>query len=382
MARGAPNEFDFAVVGGGLVGMAIAWGLARRGRRVAVLDEGDTAYRASRGNFALVWVQSKGSGLSEYGAWTMQSAQLWPELAAALQGDTGLDVCFSQPGGLHLVLSERELENRSRALQRLHNQPGMAPFEYHMLDHAQVEKMLPQIGPDVIGASFCPLDGHVNSLRLLRALHVGFQRLGGRYFPGQAVKRIQPRARGFRLHAAGGAEAGGPIAAGVVVLAAGLGNSRLAPMVGLDAPVRPQRGQIIVTEKVAPFLNYVVHTIRQTDEGGVMISDSVEEADYDASIGTEVLSIMAARAVRMFPLLAGLNVVRCWAALRVMPQDGFPIYDQSQSCPGAFIATCHSGVTLAANHALVLPALVDSGTLPLQDLQAFSTKRFDVPAAH
>jgi hydrogen cyanide synthase HcnC len=74
--------------------------------------------------------------------------------------------------------------------------------------------------------------------------------------------------------------------------------------------------------------------------------------------------------------------VRCWAALRVMPQDGFPIYDQSQSCPGAFIATCHSGVTLAANHALVLPALIDSGTTPLQDLQAFSTKRFDVPAAH
>jgi len=74
--------------------------------------------------------------------------------------------------------------------------------------------------------------------------------------------------------------------------------------------------------------------------------------------------------------------VRCWAALRVMPQDGFPIYDQSQDCPGAFIATCHSGVTLAANHALVLPALIDAGALPSKELQAFSTQRFDVPAAH
>ncbi len=377
MARGAPKEFDFAVVGGGLVGMAIAWGLASLGRRVAVLDEGDTAYRASRGNFALVWVQSKGSGMSEYAVWTMQSAQMWPELAAALQAQTGLDVCFSKPGGFHLLLSDRELENRSTALERLHNQPGMSPFEYHMLDHAQVEKMLPQIGPDVIGASFCPLDGHVNSLRLLRALHVGFQRLGGHYLAGHAVERIEPRGGEFRLHAAGSA-----IAAGRVVLAAGLGNSRLAPMVGLDAPVRPQRGQIIVTEKVAPFLSYVVHTIRQADEGGVMISDSVEEAGYEISVGTEVLAVMAERAVRMFPLLGRLNVVRCWAALRVMPKDGFPIYDQSQLHPGAFLATCHSGVTLAANHALVLPSRIDAGAFPKAILEPFSTRRFDVPTAH
>jgi glycine/D-amino acid oxidase-like deaminating enzyme len=151
-------------------------------------------------------------------------------------------------------------------------------------------------------------------------------------------------------------------------------------MVGLDAPVRPQRGQIVVTEKVAPFMDYVVHTVRQTDEGSVMISDSVEEAGYDLCVGSEVLAVMADRAVRMFPLLARLNVVRCWAALRVMPKDGFPIYDQSQSCPGAFLMTCHSGVTLAANHALVLPPLIDA--CDLGPVQAFSAQRFHVPTAH
>jgi hydrogen cyanide synthase HcnC len=377
MSDAARREFDFAIVGGGLVGMAIAWGLAGRRRKVVVLDGGDLDFRASRGNFALVWVQSKGAGMPEYGCWTMQSSRLWPQLASSLNEQTGLDVCLRKPGGLHLLLSECELEDRANALNRLHNQPGMEALEYEMLDHGQVEKMLPQIGPEVAGASFCSQDGHVNALRLLRALHVAFARLGGEYRSNHLVHRIESRGGEFSLFSSNGV-----FTAQRLVLAAGLGNSRLAPMVGLNAPVRPQRGQIIVTEKVAPFMNYVVHTIRQTDEGGVMISDSVEEADYDTSIGTEVLSIMAARAVRMFPLLAGLNVVRCWAALRVMPQDGFPIYDQSQSCPGAFIATCHSGVTLAANHALVLPALIDSGTTPLQDLQAFSTKRFDVPAAH
>ena len=275
------------------------------------------------------------------------------------------------------MLSQGEVENRANALKRLHNQPGMVPFEYHMLDHAQTEKMLPLIGPDVVGASFCPLDGHVNALRLLHALHVGFKRHDGRYFPDRVVERIDPREGEFRLHG-GNVE----IAAHKIVLAAGLGNARLAPMIGINAPVRPQRGQIIVTEKVAPFMNYVVHTIRQTDEGSVMISDLVEEAGFDVSVGSEVLAVMADRAVRMFPHLGKLNVVRCWAALRVMPQDGYPIYDQSKACPGAFVATCHSGVTLAAAHALLLPPCIDIGNMPNESLAAFSTRRFDVPTTH
>ena len=377
MPDGTRNEFDVAVIGGGLVGAAIAWGLASRGRNVAMLDEGDIAYRASRGNFALVWVQSKGGGMSRYAVWTRQSADAWPQLAEALRAESDLDVCLQQSGGLHLLLSEREVENRANALKRLHNQPGMVPFEYHMLDRAEAARMLPQIGPDVVGASFCPLDGHVNALRLLCALHVAFQRSGGSYLPDRAVERIEPRGGEFRLHGSAG-----EIGARKVVLAAGLGNARLAPMVGMSVPVRPQRGQIIVTEKIAPFMPYVVHTVRQTDEGSVMISDSVEEAGFDIAVGSEILAVMADRAVKMFPHLGKLNVVRCWAALRVMPQDGYPIYDQSETCPGAFIATCHSGVTLAAAHALLLPPCIDAGNLPNESLETFSTRRFDVPAAH
>jgi glycine/D-amino acid oxidase-like deaminating enzyme len=246
-----------------------------------------------------------------------------------------------------------------------------------MLDHTETKKLLPQIGPDVVGASFSPHDGDVNALRLLRALHVAFPALGGSYFSNHRVEAIEHGTGEFRLRSANV-----EIRAQRVVLAAGLGNARLAPMLGIDAPVRPQRGQIIVTEKVAPFLDYIVHTIRQTDEGGVMISDSVEEAGYDDSVGSEVLAVMAQRAARMLPLLGGLNVVRCWAALRVMPKDGFPIYDQSETCPGAFIATCHSGVTLAANHALVLPGMIDAGNVREDGVEAFSTRRFHVPAQH
>jgi len=367
------NEFDVAVVGGGLVGMPVAWSLAKAGQRVVVLDEGDVAYRPSRGNFALVWVQGKGCGMPRYASWSMASAARWPELAAALREETGLDICYQRPGGLMIALSERELWALDGQLRRLMHQPGMEPYAYDVIDRPALERMLPKIGPDVVGATYTSLDGHVNSLRLFRALHLAARRSGVIYRPSRRVEGIAAREGGFRLRLADA-----EIAAGRVVLAAGHANAALAPMVGLRAPVRPQRGQIIVTERVEPFLPFPLSQLRQTDEGTVMIGDSLEETGFDANVGTGVLAVMARRAVRTFPMLAELNVVRSWAALRVMTPDGFPIYEQSAAMPGAFLMTCHSGVTLAAAHAFTLPPAILAGSLP-DDMSVFSAERFDVP---
>lgn len=370
------NTFDVAVIGGGLVGASIAYGLARAGTRVAVLDEGDIALRASRGNFALVWVQSKGLGMPEYAGWTVRGAGLWPQLAQALKQETGIDLMLQQPGGFHLALSEAELEKRSLLLQRLHNQPRMMRYDYEIMDHARVKAMMPEIGPQVVGASYCPLDGHVNSLRLFRALHMAMEQAGARYLPNHGVDAIAYEGGEFRI-----STPKGEIRAAKVVLAAGNGNARLGPMVGLDVPVRPQRGQVVVTERTQPFLRHPVVTVRQTDEGTVMLGDSVEEAGPDPTVRLPIVSAIADRAVRMFPRIGGLNVVRTWAALRVMTKDGFPIYDQSATCPGAFVATCHSGVTLAATHAFVVAPAIAQGHLPSEDFEVFSARRFHVPAA-
>ncbi|MDX1607389.1 MAG: FAD-dependent oxidoreductase, partial [Candidatus Competibacterales bacterium] len=82
-------DYDYAVVGGGMVGAAIAYGLTRRvaqrGRRVVLLDEGDRALRAARGNFGLVWVQSKGLNCPPYAHWTRDSADLWPDFERELR---------------------------------------------------------------------------------------------------------------------------------------------------------------------------------------------------------------------------------------------------------------------------------------------------------
>jgi len=376
MSEAARRDFDVAVIGGGLVGSALALGLARAGQRVALLDEGDAAVRASRANFALVWVQSKGLGLPEYAGWTIRSSDAWAGFAAGLEAETGLDVGFERPGGFHLALSEAELESRALQLRRLHNQPGIASYKTEIVDRARLEASLPGLGPDVVGGSYCPLDGHCNSLRLHRALHTAIRNRGVRYLPSHRVEAIEHIGGEFRLRTPHRR-----LSAGKVVIAAGNASMQLAPMVGLAAPMKPNRGQIIVTERVQRFLRHPVVTIRQTDEGTVMIGDSQLDGTDPDAMTMPVSSTMAARAIRMFPLLARLNVVRMWSGIRVMTQDGFPIYDQSDTCPGAFVVCCHSGVTLAANHALTLAPMIAKGRLDADVVGAFSARRFDVRQA-
>lgn len=366
------NSYDIVVVGGGLLGSAIAWGLGRIGQQVCVLDEGDIAKRASRANFALVWVQSKGLGMPAYTSWTMQASETWPKLAEELREQTGLDVCFQRNGGFHLALGEEELEQRSLLLKRLHNQPGAVDYKMEILGRDQVAKMLPHIGPEVAGGSFCPYDGHVNSLRTFRALHTGMAKFGVDYRPEHPVSEIEYGQGEFRLTGRNGEE----IRAGKVVLAAGNANQILAPMVGLEAPMGPTRGQIVVTERTMPFLPHPLSTLRQTDEGTVMIGDSKEDMLDDSVLNLSISSVMADRAQRMFPLLGRLNVVRSWSGIRVMPKDGFPIYEQSETCPGAFVACCHSGVTLAPNHAFEIAPMVAAGALDTNKLSSFSARRF------
>ena len=307
------ERFDAIVIGGGLVGSAIAYGLACEGLRVSLVDEGDVAYRASPGNFGLVWVQSKGAGAPHYQRWAPRSGDQWPALAAELLGRPRISVGHERPGGVHLCLGEAELEEQAR-MERMRIQSGNYRFDYRMLDYRELPEMLPGLGPSVIGASWTPYDGHANPRNLLHALHKAFVEKRRTYIPNTTVGDAKAAPGDFRI--AGGE---GEIGAPKVVLAAGLGNVGLTPLFGLSAPVRPQRGQIIVTERARHVLPMPTTTIRQTVEGGIMLGDSREDVGFDTSQKPAVMQMIARRAVLSFPWLRELQIVRAWPALRVMP---------------------------------------------------------------
>lgn len=363
-------EFDVLIVGAGVVGMSLAYGLSRQAHRVCVLDEGDVALSASRGNFGLAWVQGKGANFPDYALWTIDAAASWPGLAAELYRDSGLNIELAQPGGFHLCVGAEEYERRVDLLSRARDKLG-GRFSFEALTAAEVRERLPGVGQHITGATYCPMDGHLSPLKLLRALFQAFVKLEGTLLTGVAARSIEPLpSGGFAV-----THASGRLRTKKLVLAAGLGSVGLAEYVGLKAPLRPVRGQMLITERARPFLMHPTLHVRQTSDGTVQIGDSKEDVGLDVGTTWEVLTSIAQRAVRCFPAISSLNVVRSWGALRVMSPDGFPIYEESAQHPGAFLITCHSGITLAPQHAGPVARWIASGSVP-SGMAAFSSARF------
>lgn len=363
------------VIGGGLVGAAIAYGAARAGVKVRVLDQGDRAFRASRGNFGLVWLSSKGGKMPRYARWSRDAVKSWPLLHKELLDLTGVDSGLQQPGGFWLGFSEAEVTARATLLEKIDREAGDIP--YRMMEPRELRDYLPGIGPAVVGGSFGPFDGHANPLMLLHALHAGLKQKGAEIISGVSVGEIRHDAGKGRFEIV--AADGQSWRSGRLVLAAGLGNARLAPQVGLQTPVTTTRGQVLITERLKPFLKYPTNKARQTAEGSVQIGSTTEDVGLDDGTTTDKIEWLARRAVATFPALAQARLVRAWGALRPLTPDGYPIYQASATCPGAFVAICHSGVTLASAHSLVIGPWMAGLTPAPPDFDVFLGDRFADP---
>jgi glycine/D-amino acid oxidase-like deaminating enzyme len=366
---------DVVIIGGGNIGSSVAYGLTEQGISVVVIDEGDIALRSARGNFGLVWFQGKGLGMQRYVEWCLEATQKWPGFAEALENQTGLSINYQKPGGLELCHGAADYAERKQELDDLRQQTGNRKYDCELIDRKELQSLIPrmELGPNIFGATFSPHDGHVNSLFLLRALHTAFQNAGGRYFPGNAVIDIRHDGRIFTVQTRRDR-----FCAPKLVLAAGLGIPPLAAMLDMKIPIQPERGQILVTERLRPVLSYPLSSIRQTAEGSLMFGTSNETAGYDTTVTTGVIRYIAGRVVEAFPCLSSVRILRCWGALRPLTPDEFPIYHESETYQGAFVLTSHSGVSLAPLYATHIPRWIVSGEQPY-GFEAFDVRRFHVP---
>jgi glycine/D-amino acid oxidase-like deaminating enzyme len=369
---------DVIVVGGGMVGSAIGYGLVGRKRRVLMLDGSDTDFRAAKANFGLVWVQGKGYGHPAYQRLSIEAVRAWPEFAKRLEAESDITMAYERKGGLNFCLSEDQLSARTRMLDAWHAQtPEFAPTT-SILTRSELQRRFPtmRLGDVVVGASLGELDGQVNPLRLLAALHTAFLRRGGEMRSSHPVTSIRALpGGGFEVKACDYV-----VQAERIVIAAGLGSRSLGAMVGLNVPLSPQRGQLLVTERLAPLLPLPASGLRQTSEGTVMIGVTQEEVGYDLGTTSQAAVRMTNRALSILPDLARARLVRQWSALRIMTPDGAPIYASSPHFPGAEIALCHSGVTLASFHAGTYANALADGVRP-ESLFDFHHKRFNVQKA-
>ncbi|WP_425043701.1 NAD(P)/FAD-dependent oxidoreductase [Primorskyibacter sp. S87] len=370
------TQTDITVIGGGIVGLSVALGLLDAGQRVTVLDGADGDLRASQGNFGLVWLQGKGARYPAYAHWTSKAVAAWPEFAATLSDISGMDVKLEQPGGYEFFTDETEFAEFSGDLA-LQKEALVDDLPCETLSGEAVRRRIPSLGPAVVGATYCARDGHVNPLLLLRALGRAVRRRGGLVEQSVHVDQISPTpGGGFALR-----DRQGQLRhTGRLVLCAGLGAMTLAPQLGFRTKVRPQRGELLITEKLGSHLPFLSSTIRQVNEGGIQIGGTKAEVGLDDNDTLGKTAGLARHAVDVLPALASVSVLRSWGALRIMTGDGYPVYARSPDHPDACLVTCHSGVTLAPNHAGALAKWIE-GASDAPELDPFDEHRFKISEA-
>jgi len=162
---------------------------------------------------------------------------------------------------------------------------------------------------------------------------------------------------------------------GLALLLYRVASSIAAAMMGKTVPLAPEKGQLLVTERVAPFLPFPMSGIRQTGNGSVMIGYTNEDTGFEVTTTTSGATQLSRRALQVFPGLRHVRVVRSWGGLRVLTGDEAPIYDEIEE--NAYLLATHSAVTLASVHASLLPGWILGGRRP-DEIQPFNLARFHV----
>lgn len=348
---------DVIVVGGGIVGCSIAYHLAARGVRVAVVERhraGGQASGAAAGMLAPGAEAHEPGPLLDLG---LRSLGLFPELAARLHEETGVDVEYVPSGLLYVALDEGEAE----ALRRRLAWQRQAGVEAEWLEGAAARALEPGLPAGVLGAVHYRREHHVYSPRLVQALALAAARRGATFLEGTEATGLLAdgdRVRGVTLcgEGAGVLPGGERLEGDHVVLAAGAWTSFWGPRLGLDLPVYPVRGQIIALEqKPLPFRHvvfcasprgYAVPKVR----GVIAVGATEDRAGFDASVTLAGVAYLSALAPTLIPALERARFRHAWAGLRPWSATGLPLIGPVPGWQGLTIAAGHyrNGILLSA----------------------------------
>jgi sarcosine oxidase subunit beta len=328
-----PERAEVVIVGGGVVGLAIAYNLARRGLTdVVVLERGYLAEGASGRNGGGVRQQWS----TELNIRLMQESV---ELCRRFAVDLGVNVWFRQGGYLFLARNAKEVARLEKNIA-IQNRCGVAT---RMLEPAHARDIVPELDlTGIVAASYNPTDGILFPWPFLWGYARQAAAHGVRIFTQTPVGGIEPvRGGGYLVHTPRGA-----VRARRLINATGAWSPRLAAMIGVQVPTYPIRHEICSSEPLKPFLRpmvselssglYCSQSMRGEIVGGVTIPG--HDSTYGMGSTLEFLATYARRLVRLMPILGDIKVLRQWAGPYDQSPDGNPILGAAPGHPDFFLA--------------------------------------------
>jgi glycine oxidase len=359
------QQFDVAVCGAGIVGAAIAWECATRGAKVVLLDRGEPGAQASGAAAGMLAPCSEAHESGAFLDLARDSLALWPDFAARLHEESGVDPELDLGGLLRVAVDDGAAEDVQAQLRW---QASAGIGEGRWVDTTEARELEPALRPDIAGAAWYPGEGHVHGRRAVAALVEALRRRGG-----EVRRRVEVRSP---------ADVPG---AQRIVLTGGAWLGDLSAAFGSALPVRPVHGQLAALHGIPHPPRRVVYAGRHgyvvtKADGTVLAGATEEDRGFDTTPQPQVTEALHRKAARLIEGAEQTTSVTAWTGLRPCAPDRLPLLGPlPRSDPDApvLVAGGHyrNGVLLAPITARGIAGMLLDGVIPT-GWEAFDPRRF------
>ena len=370
---------DVVVIGGGVIGLTIARALAHHGAGDICLIERDGVGReASFAAAGMLAPQAEANSQDDFFRLACHSRDLYPNFAASLREETGIDVELETTGTLYLATTYHDLVE----IEKRYEWQVAAGLLIEKLTSSQAQQLEPCINPNILAALRFPLDVQVENRRLLSALTNSVVKLGVSILTATNVDSVKIE----KDRIAGVVTSRGFISCPAVVIAAGTWTSfiKFSPPSQKQAlVVEPVRGQMISFDARPQITRHVIYSPRgyivPRQDGRLLAGSTSEHAGFAKQVTAGGMGSILQNTLEISPSVSALPILDTWAGLRPRAPDNLPVLGPCDEIGGLFYATGHyrNGILLApVTGELITEAVVAGVTSPL--LGPFSPSRFDL----
>ncbi|RIK82090.1 MAG: glycine oxidase ThiO [Planctomycetota bacterium] len=367
---------DCLIIGGGAIGLSIAYELARRGRRVALIDRSELGREASWAGAGMLPPANPRTARTAHDQLQALGGELHARWAEELRALTGIDAGYRRCGGIELARTQPDADALSRQAAEWQAQ-AIACEPLDAADLARLEPALcPAADAPILAAYRLRDQAQIRNPRYLKALVAACHRLGVEVHAGVECTALQ--ISGNRV--AGATTNDGTLFAASYCIASGAWSGGLLRPFGVRVGVKPVRGQIVLFRAAAPPLSHVVcegaRYLVPRDDGRLLVGSTMEDVGFDTRNTTTAVQGLIDFAKSLVPSLANATVERTWAGLRPGTTDGLPLIGPVPGMTNAFCAAGHlrGGLLLAPATAVVVGQMI-CGETPTIDVSAMRLDR-------
>lgn len=365
------RTYDAIVIGGGIIGCAVAWRLAQRGRRVALLERGHVGGEASSAAGGIFGPKASPDLPSHLLQFWRMSHDLYPSFVAEVQAATGHAFELRVAGQLLVAASEAEVARLESSFDL------QAPAGIHAawLTGADLRAAEPALAPEVPAAIYFPDQILVDNGSLTLALGAAVRRAGGDLFENRPVTGLaieHGRVVGVETPT-------GRVSGAVVVNCAGSWSGMIDPRAA--KPVRPIKGQMLAVDAQPVFFEHIIQSagggIVPRASGRTLIGATQEDVGFDKDVIAGTISSLFERVARLLPALRQARFLDAWAGLRPVTPDRAPLIGPDPELGGLYWATGHGtmGILLVPATALAVADLIETGRSSMS-IDKFNPARF------